>query len=262
MVDLNELLATQKHEIPEAVLTTEIDKSCTLDLSPSTSIQETEEEEEIEFVGPNLFNIEIINFLDFFEKNRNNLEYINRIRLDTIRGLSPTENLAITIPKTEGSEERDIYIFKDPTRYIVLDHPISSFKVFPSNSFKLTYHYSENISLKSYCTKGHMDVIAMYNHPDGLQIPYEIKRLTFSKKGNIEKNLEFSEPDIELISSRIDAECPIDDVLSILPVFKKKKNELNLNRDLIEFFTEFAKGVEDINYHLKLDNILISILAK
>jgi len=204
------------------------------------------------------FDIKTVILSKWFEKNHEKFGNINHLKA-SIRGVDPSKNLIISVladPTDQNpseNAERKVHVFENAHETLVLDAPGLSMDVF-NNGFKIIYNPTLSVFLKCYGVKTGLFIVFCNEINDQL-IPYAISKLKNTDDG---MNLIITEASevIPKLGENADLEA-----LGIMYKQISRYNEqLTTNQDVVDWFLKRLTEVTDVNHHLQIDNILISIL--
>jgi len=215
-------------------------------------VEESEEAHEVA-QDPTIINISYLS--SWFTANVANFPNIRRPTV-SITGVDPTEQLLVTIgvDGEDGSEEkRRIVVFDDAHLLPVLDRPAMDMQIY-NNGFRIIYDLGDGIFVKSYGVRTGL-ISVFCNDIDDKLIPYGIVR---AKKKDTDISIITRDPaDVRhKLSEALDIEA-----LQLRYKQSSKAEGLESNQDAIEWLLERQAGIEDINHHLQIDNVIIDTLV-
>jgi len=179
-----------------------------------------------------------------------------RLPTVTLQGIDPDKQLiVISIDETKDLEnQRKIFIFDHADVIPVLDLPASEMQI-SQNTFKIIYRMEEEaIAIKSYRVRQGLTNI-FCRIVDGLLIPYSLIRLKKNDTGISEIPLP---PDIDTIKTKLDANANFENYKILYKQFKNT-DDMETNRDVMDWFINRQIGIIDINHHIQIDNVIIEI---
>lgn len=179
-----------------------------------------------------------------------------RLPTVTLQGINPDKQLiVISIDESkEVDDQRKIFIFDSADKISVLDLPASDMQVC-QNTFKIIYRMEEEgIAIKSYRIRQGLTNI-FCKIVDGLLIPYDIVRLKKNDTGILELPLS---PNIEDMRTKLAANANFENY-KILYKQLKDTDDMETNKDVLNWFLDRQIGITDVNHHIQIDNVIIEI---
>ena len=227
-----------------------------LDLPTEAAEEETEvaavvEETPVEAIG-------ITTLGPWFEENSANFENINQVKV-SIRGINPDSNLIIAIK--DGSEEkndagedvRNLRVFDNADVQPVLALKGIDMQVY-NNGFRVICEYIDNIYIKCYSIR--TGVIAVFcNNIDGVLIPYKVAKVKRS-----DEIVEVSRRNAAEIEVKLPEAANLEDLQLRYKQSSKSIDELNTNKEVVQWLLSRQDEIYDINHHLQIDNVIIETL--
>jgi len=229
-------------ELPETVLTTE------------------EKEEVSEVAGERKEQqnqIEITSLSQWFDTNYKNFDNINAVKV-SIKGVNPDSNLLMTVvcqpESSEENPERELFLFKDANSQPVLNIPGMDMQIY-NNGFKIVYDFGEeNVFIKGYGVRTGL-IVSFCNNIDGRLIPHSV-----SKVSRKDSNLDIVRRDPQIVRQKLLEKVDIE-ALELLYKQINKVEGIETNYDAVVWLTARQAEMTDINHHLLIDNVIISILS-
>ena len=219
--------------------------------NPEAEVPQVEEE-----VASN--EIPIVTLGGWFEKYGVNFTNLHQVRV-AIRGVDPTENLLISIDDPDGVEledgqrKRSLKLFDDALIQPVLDMEPSDMQIY-NNGFRVIYSINDDTHIKIYGVK--TGLIAMFCHAisNGL-IPYA--KVVVKKKVD---SIEIVAGDIEAYLQQLIQ--PLDvETLHLLYRQSSKADTFATKGDAINWLLDRQDGITDINHHLEIDKVVMTLLS-
>lgn len=201
--------------------------------------------------------IEITNLSTWFRENVQNFNNIFRVDA-RLRGVDSNKNLIMTVKDQNDptGETRFPYVFRDADRTPVLNLPGSEMFIYQNNTFQINYDFSDQVFVKTYNLRTGIGIVfclreSQNNHP----VPVYIDRYKKVKTESIPV------PDITNIpiEERLNETVDIETVIIKYKQIQKFKDDINTNRDLLNFFIERQSKIQDINHLIQIDSILASV---
>jgi hypothetical protein len=208
---------------------------------------------------PNEEKIDVIMLSDWFEENNENLDRVNRLKIQ-VRGVQPDERLLCSVldPKGEIDEDnhpvRHLELIKDSNVFPVLDIPGYDMDVY-GNGFQIMYSYNEDIVLKCYGIK--TGLIIVFCIPINNQlIPY--KRIKLKKR---DTNITVVHPNRQYITSNILASLDLEGLQIQYKQVQKELDQITDKQSAISWLLGKQSSIRDINHLLQIDDILIWLIS-
>jgi len=226
----------------------------------NVNIQEAPSVEQTLFLEPeNEEIVDVIMLSDWFEENNENLERINRLKIQ-VRGVKTDERLVCSVldPKGEIDEDnhpvRHLELIKEANIFPVLDIPGYDMDIY-GNGFQIMYSFNEDIVLKCYGIK--TGLIIIFCCPINNQlIPY--KRMKLRKK---DTNITIVHPNREYITSNILSSLDLEGLQIQYKQVQKELDQITDKQSAITWLLEKQANIRDINHLLQIDDILTWLIA-
>ena len=211
---------------------------------------------------PQVETIETTNLAQWFSQNSINFNNLSRVAVQ-IRGVDPDETLIIAVrdpsgaKAEDGHEKRILRLFYNADVQPVLNIPAVYADVY-NIGFQIIHPY-DNIVIKTYGLR--TSLIATFCHRSAFQnverfIPYAISRI--KKKDEGIEVIRTEDPQLNMKMA-----APLDKEAAQL-LYKqvtKKVNDINTNIEFIDWLLARQAKITDINHHLQIDNVIMSILS-
>lgn len=232
------------------------------EISEQVTEEVVQAQDEIE-VAPPIESIATNNLSTWFEQNGTAFDNISRVAIQ-IRGVSPDGTLIMAVHDpsgghdTEGNEKRVLRLFEGADVQPVLNIPASFMDVY--NIGFQTIHPYENMAIKTYGLRSGLICIFCHVHSEEEEedklIPYGITRL--KKK---DEQLVVLRGDSSDLPSRLTS--PLDREAAQLLYKQVSKVVVGFERNInfIDWLLERQKVITDINHHLQIDQVIISLLG-
>jgi len=204
------------------------------------------------------FDIKTIALNEWFEENHEKFGNINHVKA-SIRGVNPSKTLIMSVLvdptdlNPDENADRKIHVFENADDTPVLDLPGLSMDVF-NNGFKILYNSNEATFLKCYGVKTGLFVVFCNDINDQL-IPYAISKLKKTDEG-----INLITKDVTEIIPKLSENADLEALEIMYKQISKDNNQLTTKQDVVDWFLKRQTEVTDVNHHLQIDNILISIL--
>jgi hypothetical protein len=234
-----------------------------LDLPVEDPVDETQPEE-IEVQTPeSVTEVEAVsttNLSSWFEENGRNFNNINRVAVQ-IRGVDPDGTLIMAVKDPsgdldkDGNEKRILRLFEGADVQPVLNIPASFMDIY-NIGFQIVHPY-DNMIIKTYGLRKALIAIFCHNDTDkGRAIPYTISRI--KKK---DSTLKIKRGDASDLPTRLAAQLDKEAAQLLYKQCTKVVDDMRTNSDLIDWLLERQKAITDINHHLQIDQVIISLLG-
>ncbi len=222
--------------------------------------QETPDVEQSLIIESNVDNtIDVIMLSEWFEENNENLDRVNRLKIQ-VRGVQSDERLLCSVldPKGEIDEDnhpvRHLELIKDANVFPVLDMPGYDMDVY-GNGFQIMYSYHEDIVLKCYGIK--TGLIVVFCIPINNQlIPY--KRIKLKKR---DTNIDVVIPNRQYITSNILSNLDLEGLQIQYKQVQKELDQITDKQSAVTWLLGKQAGIRDINHLLQIDDILIWLIT-
>jgi hypothetical protein len=203
--------------------------------------------------------IDVTMLSDWFEDNNENLDRVNRLKIQ-VRGVKSDEKLLCSVldPKGEIDEDnhpiRHLELIKDANVFPVLDIPGYDMDVY-GNGFQIMYSYNEDIVLKGYGVKTGLIIIFCLPINNQL-IPY--KRIKLKKR---DTNVVVIHPNRNYISSNILSALDLEGLQIQYKQIQKELDQISDKQSAITWLIGKQENIRDINHLLQIDDILIWLIS-
>lgn len=205
-----------------------------------------------EVAQENTNKIEIVSLSDWFDSN---LQSFDNIRKPTvsIQGVDTHEQLIVTVCKEEGNQDnRKLVVFDDAHLSPVLNLPAIDMKVY-NNGFRIVYQ-TDSMFIKSYGIRSSLTSVFCHDI-NNMLIPYSVTKV---RKNVEEMELEHSDQidaTIQKLTEPLDVEK-----LNLLYKQSTKAEGLTTNQDAVNWLLDRQGSILDVNHHLQIDNVIISLI--
>lgn len=224
-----------------------------------TSASEDAQPEVIEETTPEQNVVTVTSLATWFDAFSDGLDNINQVKV-SIRGIDPVKTLIIAVKDgsnevdEQGNDKRNLRVFENADTTPILNLSPLAMNIY-NNGFRTIYQYNDNVFIKAYGIRTGL-ICALCTNVNGKLIPYAIHKVK-KKDENFEFPLEYPTITDEVLSANTDLEN-----LQILYKQSSKVVEtLSTNQSVIDWLTERQELVTDINHHLQIDNVMISIMS-
>jgi len=203
-------------------------------------------------------SVSLTNLTSWFDRNGSALDNINQVRV-VIRGVDANKSLIMAVKNGEGVDEngndkRTLRVFDDADETPVLDLPAVSMDVY-NNGFRIIHQYNETIFVKTYGVKTGL-ICTLCTQVGGKLIPYHIERL---KKKDTE--LTVVDRQGSPLPERLGQNADLETVQLLYKQSAKSIDEMSTYQTVIDWLLERQSDVTDINHHVQIDGVIISLLA-
>ena len=229
-----------------------------LDLPEETTAAEATEEpaEEVAAV-PEIESIAIGPLNGWFTANAASFTNVNRVQVE-IRGVDSDKTLIMAVldgqGEINGNPSRDLQVFKNADIQPVLNIPATDMQIY-NNGFQLISPYQDDIVIKSYGVRTGL-ICVFCNQIAGQLIPYEVVK--------VKRKDEFvavPRMDSGGIITKLAQPADLEALQLLYKQSSKAVADMTTNQTAVNWLLERQAEVTDINHHLQIDNVVISILA-
>jgi hypothetical protein len=202
------------------------------------------------------------NLSSWFAQYGVGFDNINRVTAQ-IRGINSNETLILAVRDPaggvaeDGHEKRILRLFHNANVQPVLNIPAIFVDVY-NIGFHIQHPY-ENIIIKTYGLRTSLIGIFCHRvaHPDGEKlIPYDITRI--KKK---DESMEITPPpDLSALAEKLTQPLNKEAAQLLYKQVTKVIDEFDTNLQFIDWLLARQAIITDINHHLQIDNVIISLL--
>jgi hypothetical protein len=203
--------------------------------------------------------ISVITFGGWFQTYHETFTNIHQLRLTSLRGVDLDENLIVSIDDPDGTElepgvrKRALKLFDDAMTQPVLDLPPSDMQIY-NNGFRVIYPINEEVFIKMYGVKTGLIATFCYGLDGGL-IPYT--KVVAKKKT---ETIEIPTGNIENYRQQLTQ--PIDlETLHLLYRQSVKADAFETKGIAINWLLARQDSITDINHHLEIDKVVMTLLS-
>ena len=204
--------------------------------------------------------IPVSNLIDWFPTHYKALQpSVKQVKL-AIGGVDPKDTLIFTLPHprggkaSDGLDKRKVYTFDNADKRSVIDLNPIALNAYNNETFRIIYHYKDNIYLKAYGVKTGL-YVTFCVEIESLPIPYKVVRIKKREKG-----IKFEAYDFDKIYKILNQPADNEGLLILYPQLMKLDKEITTVKSAMEVFLNIQKEVVDITHHLKLDFIMADML--
>ena len=213
----------------------------------------TEPEEPVETLPERA--VPILNLPEWFTKYSDNVE-VKPVKI-VIKGVNPDNILIVSYPTgvtlEDGSDEKDVELFKRANRIPALDLPASVVNVY-SSSFRMVHDYGDGVWVKTYGLKTNLIMAFCVNVNDVL-IPFSIEKV--KRKNKIVVIPTYT--NLDALAQKLGEPCNLE---ALELRYKQSKGiTAATNLDVVTWLFDKQKEIADINHHLQVDSVIMSTLA-
>ena len=123
-----------------------------------------------------------------------------------------------------------------------------------NNGFRVICEYIDNIYIKCYSIR--TGVIAVFcNNIDGVLIPYKVAKVKRS-----DEIVEVSRRNAAEVEVKLPEAANLEDLQLRYKQSSKSIDELNTNKEVVQWLLSRQDEIYDINHHLQIDNVIIETL--
>lgn len=238
-----------KSETDEEMVFSEED----LDLpEEDTEVTATEDEEAVEAIA-------ITTLTPWFQENSSNFDNINQVQV-SIRGVDPEANLIMAIKDATqdetddtGESKRHLKVFDSANTQPILNLKGVDMQVY-NNGFRAICEYIDNIYIKCYGVR--TGLIAVFcNNIQGFLIPYHV-----SKVNRTDEEVEVIRRPAAEVEVKLAETVNLEDLQLRYKQSSKAVEDMQTNKDAVEWLISRQTEISDINHHLQIDNVIIESL--
>jgi hypothetical protein len=217
--------------------------------------QEQEAEEVVEEPQAEAIGITTLNA--WFDVNCENFSNINQVKV-SIRGVNPSENLIMAVEDENseadaaGERKRKLRVFDNADIQPVLNLPGIEMQIY-NNGFKSICEYGDNIYIKCYGIRTSL-VVVFCNNINGILIPYNITKVRRTDTEVVVPRRPAAE-----VEAKLSAQTSIED-LQLRYKQASKAEDITTNLSSVTWLLSRQAGIEDVNHHLQIDNVIIETL--
>ncbi len=252
-------------ESEEIMSTEKVEEHIEITVTPT---EEKIENTEVVSKINNMFNT--INFYDWFIKYSTHLTNIRHVKL-SCKGLNATDTIVFLIPHSSGENipeqvlvdgvettvnypRQKLIVKEDANSHMIPDIEPCAIQFFNADNFICHWNLSDNNHLSVYFRKKQAFYVFLKMTND-LLIPYKVEKYDTKLK-------QFSMVDLECdlnLQSTL-SNTTKESTMILYQQIQKYISEFNTKEDIIKWFLERKKTVEDIHHLLVIDNLIISII--
>lgn len=201
--------------------------------------------------------ISITNLTTWFRNNVRNFNNIFSVDAN-LRGVDPNKNLIMTVKDDldPSGETRYPCVFRGSDGIFVLDLPGYEMFIYQNNTFQINYRYSNDIFIKTYNLKRGIGVVFCLYDSSGNPVPVKIDKYKKINQTRIPVDENITNIPLEQI---LDQTADIETLIIKYKQIQKSRNELNTNRDVLNYFINKKQKIFDINHLIQIDTIIASI---
>lgn len=233
-------------------------ETANLDLPEETEAASTEIVEEAVEAIPEIESIATGPLNGWFAANSASFQNVNRVQVE-IRGVDSDKTLIMAVldgqGEISGNPSRDLQVFKNADIQPVLNIPATDMQIY-NNGFRLISPYQDDIVVKSYGVRTGL-ICVFCNQIAGQLIPYEVAK--------VKRKDEFvAVPRLESggIITKMAQPADLEALQLLYKQSSKAVADMTTNQTAVDWLLERQSEVTDINHHLQIDNVIISILAE
>ena len=228
-----------------------------LDLPEETEAAEATEATEEVVAAPEIESIAIGPLNGWFTANAASFTNVNRVQVE-IRGVDSDKTLIMAVldgqDEINGNPSRDLQVFKNADIQPVLNIPATDMQIY-NNGFQLISPYQDDIVIKSYGVRTGL-ICVFCNQIAGQLIPYEV--VMVKRK---DEYVEVPRMDSGGTITKLAQAADLEALQLLYKQSSKAVAEMTTIQTAVDWLLERQSEVTDINHHLQIDNVIISILA-
>jgi len=219
------------------------DKTTPVEATSSSVIEEEKRSIDIGFT----------NLSSWFIENVKNFPNIKQVKV-SIQGIDPNKTLIYSEPEPTPTDpnNRKLQVIYNAIDTPVLNIPGQLFETYFSG-FRVIHEEKNGMLLKAYIVKTGM-YITHCIIVDGLPIPVKIEKVKKKSKG-----IGLLKVDIKNIQDKFDKIVDLENIQLQYKQIQKHIKDLKTIKDVTIWMLQRQKDISDINHHLKLDELIISL---
>ena len=225
----------------------EVKKKVTIEVEKEVKVVAKIEEE-----APRI-DVGIVDLSTWFNDNIKNFPNIKQVKV-SITGIDPNRTLIYSEPDPteEDVNNRKLQIITNATESKVPNIPGTVFENYLSG-IRVIHSEANGKIIKSYIVKNGI-IITHCVIVDEMVIPIKIEQISKKAEG-----ISFINVDVEAVRKKLDEVAYLENIQIQYKQIHKFIKELKTVRDATKWLLGRQVGVEDINHHLKLDELIISL---
>jgi hypothetical protein len=219
--------------------------------------EEVEAVQVVEEETPTANVIGISTLADWFEANTQQLDNINQVKV-AIRGVDADKTLIMAVKNgdgevdADGNDKRTLRVFDNADTIPVLNLTPIKMDVY-NNGFQIIYQQGD-VFIKTYGVRTGL-ICTLCTAVNGQLIPYAVVRV---KKKDEELSIPTEIPTVS--PEKLAAPADLESLQLLYKQSAKATESLSTNQTVVDWLLERQESVTDINHHLQIDNVLISLL--
>ena len=193
------------------------------------------------------------NLSSWFVDNVKNFQNIKQVKV-SITGIDPNKTLIYTEPDPTPTDQnnRRLQVVYNATETPVLNMPGILFETYFSG-FRVIHIEVDSKIIKSYIVKTGM-YITHCAVVDGMPIPVKIEKVKKKSKG-----ISFVSVDVKAIQDKLNKDADLENIQLQYKQIVKHVKDLKTVKETIIWMLQRQASISDINHHLKLDELMISL---
>jgi len=250
MENLNEMIQQETEEVPE--FNSEAGNLQTEEVAEEAVAEEAQD-------SGNLTTIPITTLGLWFAQYRDGIPNVHQLQAQ-IRGVNSNENLIVSVDNPNGDEmepgvvKRSLRLFDNAAVQPVLNLPPANMKVYNNNTFRIVYSLTDDIIVKMYGVK--TGLIAMFSFAiDGGMLPYA---KVVSKKRD--ESIQIPQGNLAGYIQKLTEPIDLETLQLLYRQSSKTETTFTTNRDAINWLLARQDNITDINHHLEIDRVIMTLL--
>jgi hypothetical protein len=249
MENLNEMIQQETEEpasFDQAELQTEEEPGVIVEEAPAENLNSNE--------------IPITTLGTWFSNYRDSIPNVHQLQAQ-IRGVDSNENLIVSVDDPNGEElepgvtKRFLRLFDNAAVQPVLDLPPSDMRVYNNNTFRIIYTLSDDVVIKMYGVK--TGLIAMFSFAiDGGILPYE--KVVAKKRATI---VVIPEGPLAGYTQKLNEPVDLETLQLLYRQSSKADTTFTTVRDVVNWLLARQDNITDINHHLEIDKVIMTLLS-
>jgi len=198
-------------------------------------------------------DVGLIDLSTWFNDNIKNFPNLKQVKVN-IQGIDSSKTLIYSEPDPteEDLNNRKLQIITNATDSKLPNIPGSLFENYLSG-IRVIHSEANGKIIKSYIVKNGI-IITHCVVVDEMVIPIKIEQISKKAEG-----ISFINVDVESVRKKLDEAAYLENIQIQYKQIHKHIKELKTIRDTTKWLLDRQVGVSDINHHLKLDELIISL---
>ena len=153
----------------------------------------------------------------------------------------------------QGNDKRFLKVFDNSDITPVLNLPPVGMDIY-NNGFRIVHSYNPTTFIKVYVAKMNI-VCTLCTNINGKLIPYNVIKV--KKK---ETHIEIPEPAGSVNIEKLQGPADLESLQLLYKQSLKTLDKFTTNLSVVDWLLERQEGILDINHHLQIDDVIITLL--